>query len=444
MHFRRFLGKIAGTYLAIGALSVSAYAVADVYPSHNNVGGWGHAPCGEPANGSAQTCCPQNECCNPPPACGVAYNPEAYFNCVNCNPSCNNGFLDSLRVRADFLWWRACEEGLSLGTEEFTSTFPGGNKIQRAKEKNPDFKYDPGFRIGLASICPCDCFDVALNWTHFHTKASVSGESIFDTNDFVGGSGISETVFVPEWQRIGNAIPDFSKGRWTLNLDLLDLEFGRKYYVSNCFVLRPHFGLRGARIDQGFRVHSEANRFNPYEEGASGFFASDTKAKNDFLGIGPRLGLDLELSLPCACNIKLFGQAAGSLLFGRFERHSREFFHNFSDDSSNPQLYDGFPRDLEFEAKATKERCSRATTDLAIGLKWEHCCTWCNRQHPITIAFAWEHHAFFNFNNFIFEKGSFDSAHPDFVSFGTDAHSRGCSGGDLTTQGLTVSAEIGF
>lgn len=453
MHIRRFLGKIASTYLAIGALSVSAFAVADVFPGHDN--GWGHAPYaggdvmyggGAYGGGSCcppaccpQTCC-QNECCNPPPACGVAYNPPGYFLCNNC--CSNNGFFDSLRFRADFLWWRACEDCLSLGTEEEFSFFPGTERRHTSRSKQPDFKYDAGFRIGLASICPCDCYDVALNWTHYHTKANVHGASNFnDPVRFKGTESLSEVIFVPAWQRVTNAFPDFAKGRWTLNLDMLDLEFGRKYYVSNCFVLRPNFGLRGVRLDQSFRVHSEANRFDPYESGASAFFTSDTKATNDFLGVGPRVGIDIELAVPCACNLKLFGQAAGSLVFGRFERHSHEFFHDFNEGATP---YDSFPTDLDYHAKATKERCSRAITDLAIGLKWEHCCTWCNRSHPISISFAWEHHGFWNFNEFIFERGFFEGrTAPDFFGFGAQGVDR-CCGGDLTTQGLTVSAEIGF
>lgn len=425
MHIRRFLGKIAGAYLAIVALSASAYAVADVYPSHEPTGGWGHGPdqawghgpswqgpscadhswgCGQPSN-----------CCEPPchqaPACGVAYNPPAYFNCNNCCGS-NGGFFDSLRFRADFLWWRACEEGLSLGHEEFFSDFPAGESFERNRHKCPDFKYDPGFRIGVASICPCDCWDVALNWTHFHTKAKAHGRSLF--------GGDVDTIFVSDWERVEGAFPDFAKGRWTLNLDLLDLEFGRKFYVSSCFILRPNLGLRGARIDQGFRTFSVANRFDPYDFGGTAFFTSNVKAKNNFLGVGPRIGVDMELRLPCC--ITVFGQAAGSLVFGRFDRHSREEFEDFSDESA----YDDFRGNFTFDSHSNCERCSRGMTDLLIGLKWEHCCEWCNRQHPLSIAFSWEHHAFYNFNNFVF-----DSEH------------RGCCG-DLTTQGLTVSAEIGF
>lgn len=438
MQIRRFLGKIVGVSLTIGSLSASAFVAADVYPGHDNVvGGWGQAPSyGEPVwDGShhpagplfgGSQCCPTETCCHEPPACGVAYNPSAYFFCSSCPES--NSFWDTLRFRGDFLWWRACEDDLALGTEQVFSRFPDGSTFQESRLKSPDFKYDPGFRIGLNTICPYDCWDVALNWTHFHTKANVHGESTFSA---VTGNQFEEVLFVSEWERLADAVPDFSKGRWTLNLDLLDLEFGRKYYVASCFILRPHLGLRGARVDQSFRVHSEANRLEPYAEGGPAYFTSNTKAKNNFLAIGPRVGVDLELRLPCC--ITLFGQAAASLVFGRFERHAREYFNDFSTTGSTS---DGFPANVQYEAHATLERCSRGITDLAIGLKWEHCCNWCNRQHPITIAFSWEHHAFYDFNNFIFDQ--------NFSKTGTTFYGSRSKHGDLTTQGLTVSAEIGF
>ncbi|MBA3814977.1 MAG: hypothetical protein H0X29_00335 [Parachlamydiaceae bacterium] len=461
MQVRRFLGKIAGSYLAISALSVSAYAAADMNnmnPSHDQMGGWensghdqmgnwgnpnhdqmgnwgnsnhdqmggwansghdqmggwGHSPVNAESSwvGGPSSCCPApcEEACNQPPSCGEAFNPPGYFNCSNSG-NCNGGFIDSLRFRADFLYWRASQDCLSLGREESLSQFPGGARIESSRERSPHYRYDPGFRIGIATVCPSNCWDLALNWTHFHSKANINSSSACCDN-----SSNHESVFVSEWQRISNAFPDSASGRWKLDLDYVDLELGRKFYVSSCFILRPHFGLRGGRIDQHFRVKASANRSNAYQDFGSSLFVSEVTSKNNFRGIGPRLGLDLELAMPCLKNMKLFGQAAGSLVYGKFDRHSREHFHDYTNDA----LYDGFG-DVDFEGHASKYRTTRGMTDLTIGLKWEHCCNWCNRSHPLTVAVAWEHHAFYNMNHFI-----------------------SSCGGDLTTQGLTITAEIGF
>lgn len=411
MDFRRFLGNFAKTYLAIGALSVSAFAGADDYHNFNN-GLNSHC-----IPGCAPVSCAPN-CCGSPcieaPCLGWAYNPPAYSKCASCETNCPS-FMDSFSFRADFLWWRANEEGLELGRQEFVDTFSpavgGDTVVNTSRAKKPNFKYDPGFRIGLSNQC-CDNWDLALNWTHFHTKASVSGATE------VLPTGTS--VFISDWERLVNINPQTASARYTLNLDLVDLEFGRKFYVSSSFILRPQFGLRFARIDQNYRVASEAI-------GASDF-VSGVRSRSDFLSVGPRVGLDIELSL--GCGLSLFGNAAGSILFGKFDNHSREIFTNFAEVATIDEYI--------YEANSSAHRCSRTATDLAFGVKWDHCFDWCNRSHPVSLAFAWEHHAFYDLNSFNFVERGYDLATGLVNTTGARKH------GDLYTQGLTVSASFGF
>jgi len=434
MQFRRFLGNFAKTYLAIGALSVSAFAGADDFHNFNHQGfndhnsysshnSYGSSDCSPGAScGSCETSC----CgfpCNPAPDLGWAYNPPAYARCGCDTSACSNSFLDSFAFRADFLWWRACEEGLSLGTEEFIEETDGpvspsrSTVVNRSHSKHPNFKYDPGFRIGISNYCSCDCWDFAVNWTHFHTKAKVNGATSDD----------GSIVFFSDWERIVGANPRVAGGRYALNLDLVDIEFGRKFYVSNCFVLRPDFGLRVARIHQTYRVASEAVNGDGDVEN----FISDVKSRSNFLAVGPRVGLDVELHF-CG-GFALFGQAAGSIVFGKFDNHSRE---NYLDTVSSAPVVGA----LTYEARSSAHRCSRTITDLAFGIKWDHCYEWCNRCHPVSIAFAWEHHAFYDMNNFNFVENGLELEGPSAVA--TGAHTR--KHGDLNTQGLTVSIAFGF
>jgi hypothetical protein len=214
-------------------------------------------------------------------------------------------------------------------------------------------------------------------------------------------------------------------------MDLLDLEIGHKYFVSSCFVLRPHLGLRGARIDQGYRTESFANRiaFNDV-------FTSSSRSTCDFLGIGPRLGVDAEWRV--GCGLSIFGQAAASIVFGKNQRHAREEFINSLLDTAFTFA------SAEYRSNGSSDRVSRAITDLSIGLKWEHCFELCCRQHPFSLAFSWEHHGFYNFNNFDFRP----SVSPiDFTDVGVAFLTPNIGSrkhGDLFTQGLTVSAEFGF
>ncbi|HEV8052618.1 MAG TPA: Lpg1974 family pore-forming outer membrane protein [Parachlamydiaceae bacterium] len=441
MQFRRFLGNFAKTFLAVGALSVSAFAGADDFHNYGSNNGYinhdFHNNCGTStcAPSCAPSCAPTSCCgtpCNAAPECAWGYNPPAYSRC-GCDTSCGNGFLDSFAFRADFLWWRACEEGLELGREEFVDSFTSGGPqndsvINRSHSKKPNFKYDPGFRIGFANYCACDCWDFAVNWTHYHTKAKVNGASD-EANDI---------FFVSDWERVSGANPTRSQGRYSLKLDLVDIEFGRKFYVSSCFVLRPQFGLRIARIHQNYSVASASNLDR--ESDPLSDFVSDVRARSNFSSVGPRVGVDIELHL--GCGVTLFGCAAGSVMFGKIDNHSREDFTNFSANGNDVGSF-------EYSANSSAHRCSRTITDLAFGFKWDSCYEWCNRSHPVSLAFAWEHHAFYDMNNFNFVARGYDFDERGNGN-GNGNRDAGLVGGnhtrhgDLYTQGLTVSLSFGF
>lgn len=427
MQLRRFLSNLAKTCLAISALSVPAFAGADEIVSYGGSGPAfppSYSSCCSPScppSCCPPSCCPQSNCCGfpccPAPDCGWGYNPPAYPRCCCDFDCCNND--NSFGFRADFLWWRVCEEGLELGREESVVKTTSGLESDSctlknvSREKRPNFKYDPGFRIGFAHFCACDCWDFAVNWTHFRSKSHVHGRSHGDTK------------FFSSWERLEEAVPGFAKGQYVLSLDLVDIEFGRKFYVSNCFVLRPEFGIRIARINQNFKVFATAEEDHKSSDPFCKF-NSHSKSRSDFIAAGPRIGSDIELRLNCG--LTLFGCGAASIVFGKFDNHSREHF-------KDPHAKNDSPSDFQYFQKSSAHRCSRAITDLAFGVKWDHCFEWCNRCHPVSLAFAWEHHAFFDMNNFNFRERGFDYWVQD------PAHRKH---GDLFTQGLTVSLVFGF
>jgi hypothetical protein len=412
MQFRDILTSIARTSLVLGAMSASAFVSADDMYMNG-----GYNCCPQP-----QSCCP-TVCCDEAPTCAWGYNPPAHQKC-GCNPC--GSFLDNLSGRADFLWWRPCSEGTQLGVEEtFTSNGSSGAEhvFDGTHVKDLNFKFDPGFRLGLGYYCPSNCWDIALNWTHFHSKAKAFGAS--DLNDLSDTNGV---VFYSDWERNFGLFPTEARARWSLDMDLVDLEFAQKFYVNHCFILRPHIGVRFARIDQAYHVESFGNDINT---NVSFFdsFTSESKSKNDFRGAGPRIGLDVEINL--GCNIALFGKGAASLVYGEFSRGSEEAAYIIGDNSS-------FNESFVYEAHGNNERCTVSMTDLTIGLKWEHCFECCNVYHPFALSIAWEQNAFYDLNDFSFVSGATNDS--GIISTSGNSSKQG----HLYTQGLTVSAVIGF
>lgn len=365
---------------------------------------------------------------------GYANECEAY---ACCEEPCSRW-----AVYADFLWWRATEGGLALGKEILVSR-EGLNPItgdyalvtKDSRVRNLNFDYDPGFRLGVLYADAGCGWDSCLEWTHFHTKASATGLSVIDPS--VPGYH-AYWAFMTYWEVVPQNYPAFAKGKWTLDMDLLDFEIGHAFDMAP-FTFRPHFGLRGALIDQNYHVFSNNQLNGAFDFNSTSYiYTSHLKADCDFWGVGPRIGFDVEFKV--FCGISLFGKAAGTIAFGKFKRHAREDFVNGDD------FYLKFNELVNSVHDNKCNYCSRAMTDLEVGLKWEDSLTLAQKQYPVSVAVSWEHHAFFDFNNFDVDANSFTNPNRFAFNFGPYANLLPSpkKQGDLFTQGLTVSAAIGF
>lgn len=369
-------------------------------------------------------------CCNScgfyppaaPPSCAPGYNPLAYSTCPgNTCDAC--GIVSG---RFDFLWWRAYEEGTSLGTEETINTFTTRTQpyirekiFNNSRIKNLNSHYKPGFRLGLDYICLCDGWDAAINWTHFHANANTTGYSKFNDGKMV--------FLLPFWERIHCLLPQKAKATWKLELDLVDLELGRKFYVSSCIAIRPLIGIRVARIMQSYRTDSYAND-SGRGAGLADVYFSRTYSTGRFSALGPRIGASMEYQM--GCGVALFGEAATSILFGRFNRHANEQCAIYEGRTPTGVNYD-------YHSSTGCDRQSRTITDMSIGINYSRCIEWCNKIRRMTFSFAWEHHAFYNLNSFNFA--------PNAVTL--PGNETGCSRGkkgNLYTQGLVFSADVTF
>lgn len=338
-----------------------------------------------------------------------------------CNP-CGNLF-----VVTDLLIWRSSEDGLGYGKKVVvapSALLGGAPVLKQEKEKNPQYTWNAGFRIGVGYNSACDGWDVATNWTHFHNRADSSSKS-----DFVINADGLIHPFYPAWLVVDKkGFIDEVKTNWKFRLDLVDLELGREFYISRSLTLRPFIGLRAARIDQKYHLRGQANEGEPtLGVIQSANFTTKTLMNCEYRGIGLRTGLDSEWSFGCGWS--LYGQAAVSLLYGRFNVVERFDFEqrNEAHSSNSPSFNDD-----------SKDRfwASRAITDMALGIRWKKYFD-CDCL-ALTVQLAWEQHLFFAQNQFQDVNAGLSNTILPYRTAG-QIHR-----GDLSVQGITLSCKLDF
>jgi len=338
-------------------------------------------------------------------------------------------------VNADFLYWRPCVDGVFDFIVQDRST--SSTKLKtHSKMKCPIDDYRAGVRLGVSLLPLCASWDFGLQWVHYepHQSRSHKISSTHDNGMFI--EDLTEQIipfgglsFIKEAgadrnpdvvQLIDGFITSFAKGRWGLDLDIVDLEFGKHFQLGGCLFFRPHLAARWARVNQDLKIESEGVPFST-NSGFDGISYSAKKHfKNEFCGVGPRIGVDTQLELCCGWG--LYGDVAASVLYGdRDASLNQEYSMVTGFDNED------FIRSLGKLKTSTNKHCLRAITDVALGVYWGTCLR--GGDFDFNLKVGWEHHYFFNQSVAAAYTGDEFFSHQD---------------KDLSMQGLTVSASLLF
>jgi len=333
-------------------------------------------------------------CCEPQPnqcldTCG--YNPPYYD--MNCDWG--------ISIGADFLYWYGREQDLEIGTiQQQVQVQPTLKLIDSALTTVPieilylDAAWDPGVRVSLGFNMPCDHWDLLLQWTHYkNTEKTKKAMSPIPGRE---GGTVGQLSLITPW-----TIPQASFGansdnyfdllmsKWRVRYNDLQLQLGRRYWVSSCFTLRPFVGLRGCWTDVRFDLRASRALFpvppETFPDGLS--VSSKTQFDNDFWGAGFSGGFEPRFYFsPC---FSLFGGFEVSLLWGRFEMDRSSFYESifFVGNLANP------PNVFDFKTKGKKHEM-QAIVDVEIGLRYEM--AFCDRRFLAFLEAGWEHHTLLN------------------------------------------------
>ena len=212
-----------------------------------------------------------------------------------------------LGFTADFLYWQAKEDGLNYTLRDTISNLAHGDTgTSGGAIKEAGGAWNPGFRLGIAYA---PSWDLTGKWTYFHSN--FHRKKVAAREDVAQGLGF-EATWVPPMISL-QADYEVVRFTWRLHFDNYDGEFGKHYFVSPKLSFRPFIAVRYAVIHQHFHVS-----YGP-QYGPPTFPEIDVSYKNNFQGLGPRIGVDSNWELGKGFNLLLNANAA--LLYSWFNLH---------------------------------------------------------------------------------------------------------------------------
>ncbi len=293
-----------------------------------------------------------------------------------------------LFIIGNFIYWEPREKGLELGIPSSSDMASRTGSVA-----NMDFEYKPGFKVGLGLNFDHDNWVGFIEFTRLHMtigdkKTRPDWASSFQPSWFTSGQDANTTEL---------------KGRWKLDLDILDFELGRPEYVGQKLIFKPFFGLRGGWIDQTYiatRIVSNIQSLN--------------NIKSRSWLVGPRAGIDTQWLL--GAGFRFNGDIAASLFY--------QYFRNVTmkrQNYANPSILDANIRN--------NEGYITPQIDMAIGLGWGK--YFGKSKYHFDILANYELQYYFNQNMMRDLKNMFDSR----VSSSPD---------DLMFHGLTFAMRFDF
>jgi hypothetical protein len=250
---------------------------------------------------------------------------------------------------ADFIYWVAKQEGNDYAATGTAITVPGttdpntsripGSLTAKGSVYSPDTRVNPGFKAGLGVNLSYDKWDLFLEYTFLHAKASGSVASnninagILPLYSYTPNNSIlTDATYVATSG--GTGFVSGASSSWYLHFNNLNLELGKDLEVSPKFCFRPYFGVKASWQEQQFRASYSVSGWAdlaPLGVDALVF-------KQDFWGVGLRTGGNGYWR--CWDHVGLYMNSALSALWGRFKAVGRAYDTNGVADYGNVLISD--------------------------------------------------------------------------------------------------------
>ena len=370
----------------------------------------------KPACPPKPVCEPKPVCppkpCPPKPCCTPVVCPAMPDDCCERNICTPTGMITprvdritgnamDWMVSADYTYWTAREDNMEYALQNTAQGTGATEGAGEGRVYRPGNKYASGFKVGLGTDFCHDGWDVFAQYTWF--KSTNNNNSAGDSDDNTAGPFTDAYWFADIINNTGPVATYLgASSQWRVNMNVVDLDMGRNFYVSPRLMLKPFYGLKGAWNKQHMNVNFST---------ATSVVSTTNHIKN--WGIGIRGGMNT--SWHFSRSFSMIGDMAFTALWEEFK--VKRF-------DSTTSTATGIVTDSNVDLKENQYGV-KPVIEWMLGLKWETglCCD----AYHLAISAAWEEQVWFGQNKFLRVPGN---------AVGT--------GGDLSLQGLTVDVMFDF
>lgn len=235
----------------------------------------------------------------------------------NAGPRVTNGA--DVYIDADFIYWRMQQDGLGYVFSGFGTNSSPNLLGSKGSVQHPGACWEPGFKVSLGVALGHDGWDLGAEYTWLNPARSSASKAGTETDGLYPMWNIANDFNSPVMSVAGSATAGNVKNAsssWKTTFNVIDLELGRNFFVSQHLKMRPHVGFKGAWQDQDYSVsyYSRGNLSN-----ASPNRSSHRKMTNNqsYWGFGIRTGLDTAWHFTKSWSI--YGDFAVSAMWSQFK-----------------------------------------------------------------------------------------------------------------------------
>jgi len=323
---------------------------------------------------------------------------------------------------ASFLYWQPMVDNFDVAFSDFNS--PNQQLVQglgvRGSFVEMDFDFKPGFKVAAGLNLQNDDWVAYAEYTRLHSQHHVSSSVPVSQPSIFATWGHPSILF-----QINQIFTSVS-AKYHCNLDFVDAEMERVYYVGKSLIFHSTWGGRGAWITQNMHVHYEDRGVLGSPTAATFPSIVDVYGRLHSWAVGPRGGLEMDWML--GEGIRFFGSSFADILYTKYKVQDKTVATALSTITTfTPNLLPG--QTLSFISR-DKVIALRTHLDLEAGFGWGMYLD--NNSWHIDLSAAYGFQVFFNQNMFQhFEDNRVLGTH-------LTEH------GNLYVQGLTVTGRVDF